>query len=105
MDCCSSREEDLAIELHDVHPDEDWCADTKIVLSRGITAFRYDEPDQDGQADHVPLVVCLHDMTNSSYMWKDLSRLLVNSLTGPPARILTYDIYGRGRSPLASAGE
>ncbi len=82
-------------------PDEEWCADTLIKLTRGVTAYRLEIPESsnDAQADHVPLVVCLHDISNASYMWKDLAFLLQHVQTGPPARVLVLDFYGSGRSP------
>ena len=81
--------------------DSDWCADCKIVLSRGVTAYKLVAPAADAQVDHVPLVVCLHDLTNSSYMWKDLATLLIDARSGPPARVLVMDFYGHGRSPYS----
>ena len=82
-------------------PDEEWCADTLIKLTRGVTAYRLEIPESsnDAQVDHVPLVVCLHDISNASYMWKDLAFLLQHVKTGPPARVLVLDFYGSGRSP------
>jgi pimeloyl-ACP methyl ester carboxylesterase len=49
--------------------------------------------------DSVPLIVCLHGMTNSSYMWADIADLLTDFEQGPQARVLVFDFYGRGRSP------
>ena len=82
-------------------PDEEWCADTLIKLTRGVTAYRLEIPEctKDAQTDHVPLVVCLHDICSASYMWRDLAFLLQNIRTGPPARVLVLDFYGSGRSP------
>ncbi len=82
-------------------PDEEWCADTLIKLTRGVTAYKLERPEScnDAQVDHVPLVVCLHDISNASYMWKDLAFLLQHVETGPPARVLVLDFYGSGRSP------
>ena len=84
-------------------PDSDFCAHTLISLSTGITAYRLDDPPCDAQANHIPLVVCLHDLTNSSYMFKDISKLLTNNRTGPPARVLVMDFFGRGRSPYTKS--
>lgn len=82
-------------------PDEDWCADTLIKLTRGVTAYRLEMPEScdDAAQDHTPLVLCLHDFCNASYMWKDMSFLLTKIKTGPPARVLVLDFYGSGRSP------
>ena len=51
-------------------PDEDWCADTLIKLTRGVTAYRLEMPEScdDAAQDHTPLVLCLHDFCNASYM-------------------------------------
>lgn len=66
-----------------------------------MTAYRLDVPENcdDAAQDHIPLVLCLHDFCNASYMWKDLSYLLTKIKTGPPARVLILDFYGNGRSP------
>jgi pimeloyl-ACP methyl ester carboxylesterase len=66
-----------------------------------VTAYKLVAPAADAQVDHVPLVVCLHDLTNSSYMWKDLATLLIDARSGPPARVLVMDFYGHGRSPYS----
>ena len=82
------------------HPDEDWCANTLVKLSRGVTAYRLDKPViEDAQTDYVPLVVLLHDLYEASYIFKDLVALLTHITAGAPNRVLSYDYYGRGRSP------
>lgn len=82
-------------------PDVDFCADSLVKLSNGITAYRLTEPSTatNESADSLPLVICLHDMTNSSYMWADVVDLLADCDQGPQARVLVFDFYGRGRSP------
>jgi len=84
-------------------PDVDFCADSQVKLSNGITAYRLTEPPaasaEGANIDEIPLVVCLHDMTNSSYMWADAVDLLADCEQGPNARVLVLDFYGRGRSP------
>ena len=41
-------------------PDEEWCADTLIKLTRGVTAYRLEMPEicDDAAQDHIPLVLC-----------------------------------------------
>jgi pimeloyl-ACP methyl ester carboxylesterase len=82
-------------------PDEDFNADCFVKLSKGVTAYRFTEPSNatDDIADELPVIVCLHGMTNSSYMWSDVVDLLCDSEQGPQARVLVFDFYGRGRSP------
>jgi pimeloyl-ACP methyl ester carboxylesterase len=82
-------------------PDEDFCADSLIKLSHGITAYRLIEPStvDDENADTIPVIVCLHGQYNCSYMWADVVDLLCDCERGPNARVLVFDFYGRGRSP------
>jgi hypothetical protein len=82
-------------------PDTEFHADCFVQLSKGKTAYRFFEPTSvsDELADEVPVIVCLHGLTNSSYMWGDVADLLADSEQGPQARVLVFDFYGRGRSP------
>jgi pimeloyl-ACP methyl ester carboxylesterase len=83
-------------------PDMDFCADSLVKLTNGVTAYRLTEPSTTAspeQADSLPVVVCLHDWTNASYMWADAVDVLADSEQGPRARVLVFDFYGRGRSP------
>lgn len=82
-------------------PDSDFCADSLVKLTNGVTAYRLTEPatTTNESADLLPVVVCLHDFTNSSYMWADAVDLLADCDQGPQARVLVLDFYGRGRSP------
>jgi len=41
-----------------------------------------------------PVIVCVHGLTTSEYVWNDLAA----KLTDAGFRILTYDLYGRGFS-------
>jgi hypothetical protein len=84
-----------------VPPDENFHADCFVQLSKGKTAYRFIEPStvSDDMADEIPVIVCLHGLTNSSYMWGDIVDLLSESEQGPQARVLVFDFYGRGRSP------
>jgi predicted alpha/beta-fold hydrolase len=84
-----------------VSPDESFYADCFVQLSKGRTAYRFIEPSNvsDEIADEIPVIVCLHGLTNSSYMWGDIVDLLSESEQGPQARVLVFDFYGRGRSP------
>ena len=80
----------------------DFCADSLVKLTNGVTAYRLTEPSTTAspeQADSLPVVVCLHDWTNASYMWSDAVDVLADSEQGPRARVLVFDFYGRGRSP------
>ena len=88
-----------AAQLADV-PDVDFYADTLVKLSNGITAYRLTEPSTTTvPPEQLPLVVCLHDLTTSSYVWADVVDLLADCEQGPKARTLVFDFYGRGRSP------
>jgi hypothetical protein len=82
-------------------PDIDFCANTLVKLTHGVTAYRLIEPSTavDEDAHLIPLVVCLHDLTSCSYMWGDVADLLADCEQGPQARVLVLDFYGRGRSP------
>lgn len=84
-------------------PDEDFHADCFVKLSRGTTAYRFIEPSNTSEdqckVKNTPTIVCLHGLTNSSYMWHELAGLLTDSDEGPKARVLVFDFYGRGRSP------
>lgn len=82
-------------------PDENFHADCFVQLSKGTTAYRFVEPSSvsDDMADEIPVIVCLHGLTNSSYMWGDIVDLVSESEQGPQARVLVFDFYGRGRSP------
>lgn len=81
-------------------PDRDFHASSYIKLTHGMTAYRLMEPykiDED-QLPNCPLIVCLHGMMNSSYMWRDVVDLLIDCDHGPNARVLIFDFYGRGRT-------
>lgn len=88
-------------------PDESFCANTYVKLSRGITAYRLMEPAlaspevlaDDNPRTSLPLVVCLHGLATSSYIFADLADLLMDCDNGPQCRVLVFDFYGRGRSP------
>jgi hypothetical protein len=84
-----------------IAPDADFCAESLIKLSHGVTAYRLIEPStaEDDAADEIPVIVCLHGMYNSSYMWADCADLLCDCERGPNSRVLVFDFYGRGRSP------
>jgi len=82
-------------------PDVDFCADAQVKLTNGITAYRLTEPQGNLSLapEDKPLIVCLHDLSNCSYMWADAVDLLADCDQGPRARVLVLDFYGRGRSP------
>jgi len=107
--CCSSSAANesaytgvngVAVKSDDA-PDADFYADALVKLSNGVTAYRLIEPSTvtDAVSDSIPLIVCLHDISNCSYMWAELVDLLVDCDEGPGARVLVLDFYGRGRSP------
>jgi pimeloyl-ACP methyl ester carboxylesterase len=82
-------------------PDASFCATSLIQLSHGITAYRLIEPCyvSDDKAEDLPVIICLHGMYDSSYIWGDCSDLLCDCERGPNCRVLVFDFYGRGRSP------
>lgn len=82
-------------------PDLDFHANCFIKLTHGVTAYRLIEPSTatDENAEFLPVIVCLHGMYNSSYMWADVADLLCDCEQGPNSRVLVFDFYGRGRSP------
>ena len=79
-------------------PDEDFFSDTIVKLTNGFTAYRLLEPVKPASTDP-PLIVLLHGMHNSSFMWADVAELLADFDQGPLANVLIYDIFGHGRSP------
>ena len=95
--CVSSRGEEFN---EGSSPDFDFHADSFIKLTYGITAYRLIDPrDVNVPEAKIPLIVCLHGLSNSSYMWSDVADLLTDFEQGPQARVLVFDFYGRGRSP------
>lgn len=99
--CCGrSKRENDQFEL-DNGPDAEFHADSLIKLTHGVTAYRIIEPkDMKGKsADTVPIIVLLHSLHGSSYMWADIADLLSDFKQGPQAKVLVFDFYGRGRSP------
>lgn len=60
-------------------------------LSQGITHFRWHGPQDDADA---PVLVMVHGLTTSSYVWD----AMIPGLVDAGARVLTYDLYGRGLS-------
>ena len=86
-------------------PDIDFHANSYVKLTHGVTAYKLMEPSEIGDdeaADNTPVIVCLHGITDSSYIYGDLADLLCDYERGPNARVLVYDLYGRGRSPWTS---
>jgi len=82
-----------------VPPDSDFFGDSLIKLKHGVTAFRIIEPRPSIlQRENKPVIVCLHGMYSSSFMWADIGDLLSDFEQGPNARVLVFDFYGHGRS-------
>lgn len=86
-------------EAHPIPPDDEFHADSLITLSGGITAYRLTVPKSVEENVNTPVIVCMHGLLNSSYMWSDVSDLLTEFEQGPKAKVLVFDFYGRGRSP------
>mmetsp|Transcript_24333 Transcript_24333/g.35671 ORF Transcript_24333/g.35671 Transcript_24333/m.35671 type:complete len:402 (-) Transcript_24333:151-1356(-) len=84
-------------------PDHSFGANVLVHLSRGNTAYKVIEPeekyDENGNVVDAPTIVCLHGLTDCSYIWEDVAEVLSCGDAGPTARVLVFDFYGRGRSP------
>lgn len=57
-------------------------------LSQGRTHYQWSGPED------APIVVCVHGLTTPSFVWNGL----IPHLTAAGARVLSYDLYGRGFS-------
>lgn len=80
-------------------PDSDFCGDSLIKLTHGTTAFKIIKPrPQYRMKENKPVIVCLHGMYSSSFMWADIADLLSDFDQGPNATVLVFDFYGHGRS-------
>lgn len=79
-------------------PDEDFHANKFAKLSHGMTAYRILDPIGSDNPNP-PLIVLLHGLFDSSYIWADVAELLADFEQGPRAQILIMDFYGHGRSP------
>jgi len=79
-------------------PDEDFHANKLVKLSRGYTAYRILDPIS-SENSNPPLIVLLHGLYDSSYIWADVAELLADFEQGPRAQVLIMDFYGHGRSP------
>ena len=101
MCCCGLlRRSNYNAAENETSPDADFHADSLIKLTHGVTAYRIVEPRESSKPpDALPIIVCLHGLQNSSYMWADIADLLSDFEQGPQARVLVFDFYGRGRSP------
>ena len=78
-------------------PDSHFCADRYVNLRNGETAFKIVEPEI--MRPNGRVIVCLHGLLDSSYIWTDIAELLAHHEDGPKARVLFFDFYGHGRSP------
>ena len=75
-------------------------ADTLATLANGVTAYKlYLPPEPFRSEENAPVIVCLHGVDNCSYMWADVADLLSDFPQGPQAKVVTFDFYGRGKSP------
>jgi hypothetical protein len=83
-------------------PDQSFAATQLIHLTRGNTAYKIIESqgliDDRGNTMDPITIVCLHGLTDSSYIWEDIAEVLSSSDAGPCARVVVFDFYGRGRS-------
>eukprot|EP01041_Mallomonas_annulata_P001148 gene1148-2217_t len=84
-----------------VSPDSNFCAETLVKLSHGITAYRMVAPESAQMHGFEPrmTIVCLHGFGTSSWMWGDLAEIYTDEHCGPGAQVLVFDFYGHGRSP------
>lgn len=82
-------------------PDSTFAATQLIHLTRGNTAYKIIESDglvdERGNTMDPITIVCLHGLTDSSYIWEDIAEVLSSSDAGPCARVVVFDFYGRGR--------
>jgi predicted alpha/beta-fold hydrolase len=95
--CCFPTKRNHEINLNEC-PDDDFYSDNIVRLSNGFTAYRVLEPLKPDSPDP-PLIILIHGLQNSSYMWADVAELLADFDQGPLANVLIYDIFGHGRSP------
>ncbi len=65
-------------------------------LSKGRTRFALAGPPIDESAG---LVICIHGLTCASYVWSDLA----TELAARRYHVLTFDLYGRGKSSCRKA--
>jgi pimeloyl-ACP methyl ester carboxylesterase len=92
----NNRSQDI---VPSIPPDSDFCGDSLIKLTHGTTAFKIIEPRPHNQVkNNTSVIVCLHGMYSSSFMWADIGDLLSDFDQGPNARVLVFDFYGHGRS-------
>lgn len=84
-----------------VPPDHSFAATQLVHLTRGNTAYKIIESeglvDERGNNMDPITIVCLHGLTDSSYIWEDIAEVLSSSDAGPCARVVVFDFYGRGR--------
>ena len=103
--CMNANAVQTDTSLKEAPPDIDFHANSYVKLSHGVTAYKLLEPSEVGDdelADNTPVIICLHGISDSSYIWSDLADLLCDYELGPSSRVLVYDMYGRGRSPWTS---
>lgn len=83
-------------------PDGDLFANKFARLRSGVTAYYIIDPPptrhspkEVGEEQTLPVILCLHGMTNSSYMYRDVAEILA---AAAKCRVVAFDFYGRGRS-------
>ena len=69
-------------------------------LRGGLTAYYVIDPPKSKHNPHeieydLPVILCMHGMTNSSYMYRDVAEHLA---VAAKCRVVAFDFYGRGRS-------
>lgn len=87
--------------MTDITPSVPFFADKFAELSNGRTAYKVILPRSYRDSDTRPplTILCLHGMTNFSWIWMDLVDLLVDEQVGPGAKVIIFDFHGRGLSP------
>lgn len=99
----TSAQNRYSVGGRDAPPDHSFAATQLIHLTRGNTAYKIIESegliDDRGNMMDPITIVCLHGLTDSSYIWEDIAEVLSSSDAGPCARVVVFDFYGRGRSP------
>ena len=81
----------------DRSPDYVFFADEYVKLSRGTTAYKVIKPEGRDESTPMRTIICLHGLTEASYIWEDMVEILSTSAEGPRAQVIVMDFYGHGR--------